>query len=187
MKVVFVLQTVVFQGSTPYWSAAVRTHESSLINASVQNVTQHHCCYSLMGCLIQPSNHNLKKLCWRQLSSKPRLNETNTPNCSQTHLQSLSVLLSNSTNLLPTTIHTNLLLTWNCGSTGKNSQGDINIMFLVHFYFSTTKPIFSPNVSLDLTNFKTKKLHNRKRSHSLPQQRQQNVKRKINTFAYNTT
>lgn len=57
VKAVFVLQTVVFQGSTPYWSASVGTRESSLINASAQNVTQHHYWYSLMGYFIQPSNH----------------------------------------------------------------------------------------------------------------------------------
>lgn len=57
-----------------------------------------------------------KMPCWRQVSGKPWLNETNTPNCSQMHLQSVSALLSNSTNLLPMTIHTNLPLTWNSES-----------------------------------------------------------------------
>lgn len=45
-----------FQGSPSHCSASVRTHGSSLISASAQNVVQHHCHYSLMGCFIQPSN-----------------------------------------------------------------------------------------------------------------------------------
>jgi len=53
---------------------------------------------------------------WRQLSRKPWLNETNTPNGSQMHLQSVSALLRNSTYLLPMTILTHLPLTWNSES-----------------------------------------------------------------------
>lgn len=57
MKAVFVLQAAFFQGNTMYWSASARTHESSHIAASAQNVIQHHGCCSLWRCLIPPSSH----------------------------------------------------------------------------------------------------------------------------------
>jgi len=58
MKAVFILQVAFFfQGSTLYWSASARTHESSPIDASAQNVRQCHGCCSMWICLIPPSSH----------------------------------------------------------------------------------------------------------------------------------
>lgn len=100
-----------FQGSALYWSASARTHESSLIKASAQNATQHHSCHSLMGCFIQPSNHmgNSEK-CFAEDNWVENYGLMKHMHLPAVKFQPVSALLSNSINLLPTTIHTNLQL-----------------------------------------------------------------------------
>lgn len=111
VKAAFVLQTAFFQGSALYWSASARTHESSFIKASAQNATQHHSCHSLMGCFIQPSNHmrNSEK-CFAEDNWVENYGLMKHMHLTAVKFQPVSALLSNSINLFPMTIHTNLQL-----------------------------------------------------------------------------